>query len=114
MSQERSSSKTSGKTLPESVRDFEKAFAELEQIATKMEAGDLSLEKSLQFFERGTQLARLCQQGLAAASQRVRELTAEDRWNDNQDENEDEGDGEEEDDYDDLDFANEDQGSERK
>ncbi len=33
--------------------NFEKTLAELEQLVETMEKGDLSLEESLQYFERG-------------------------------------------------------------
>ena len=51
--------------------DFEKSLAELEQIVARMEAGDLSLDQSLQQFERGVALARECQQALQVAEQKV-------------------------------------------
>ena len=55
--------------------NFEKALAELEQLVETMEKGDLTLEESLQQFERGVSLTRSCQQALAAAEQKVRILT---------------------------------------
>lgn len=54
--------------------DFEAAMKELEGIVEGMEAGDLSLEESLQQFERGIELTRTCQQALAAAEQKVQIL----------------------------------------
>ena len=51
--------------------DFEKALRELEQLVEKMEQGDLSLEASLQHFEKGVQLSRACQQALREAEQKV-------------------------------------------
>jgi exodeoxyribonuclease VII small subunit len=50
---------------------FEKSLKELEALVTKMEQGNLSLEESLQHFERGIQLTRTCQQALKAAEQKV-------------------------------------------
>lgn len=61
---------------PEPV-DFEAALAELETLVRKMEAGSLSLEASLQAFERGVKLTRACQAALRAAELRVKALTAE-------------------------------------
>ena len=55
--------------------DFEKALAELEQLVETMEKGDLTLEDSLQYFERGVTLTRACQKALAEAEQKVRILT---------------------------------------
>ena len=51
--------------------DFEAALAELEQIVTRLERGDLSLEESLRQFERGVLLTRNCQKALQQAEQKV-------------------------------------------
>lgn len=51
--------------------NFEKALEELEQLVGKMEQGDLTLEQSLQEFERGVELTRHCQKALQEAEQRV-------------------------------------------
>jgi exodeoxyribonuclease VII small subunit len=51
--------------------DFESALQELETLVEKMEQGELSLEDSLQHFERGVNLSRTCQQALKAAEQKV-------------------------------------------
>jgi len=58
--------------------DFETALAELEALVEKMEQGDLSLDESLQQFERGVQLTRSCQQALKAAEQKVQVLLEKD------------------------------------
>ena len=55
--------------------DFEAAMQELNQIVEQMEQGGLSLEQSLQQFERGTALVRTCQTALQSAEQKVRMLT---------------------------------------
>ncbi len=54
---------------------FEAALAELEHIVGRLEAGDLTLEESLDLFERGQRLAYQCNQQLQAASLRVEQLT---------------------------------------
>ena len=56
--------------------DFETALTELEGLVQRMEGGELSLEDSLQEFERGVQLTRICQDALKAAEQRVKLLSA--------------------------------------
>jgi len=58
--------------------DFEQALTELEALVEKMEQGDLSLEESLQSFERGIQLTRNCQQALQEAEQKVQVLLEKD------------------------------------
>lgn len=54
--------------------NFEKTFTELEDLVKKMEGGDLSLEESLKYFERGMLLTKNCQQALNKAEQKVRIL----------------------------------------
>lgn len=61
----------------DSPPDFERSLKELEDIVTRMEKGDLSLEESLREFERGIALTRACQQALQLAEQRVQILTEE-------------------------------------
>ncbi len=58
--------------------DFEAAMAELEQLVSSMEEGELSLEDSLKAFEKGVRLTRRCQEALKAAEQKVQVLIGED------------------------------------
>lgn len=67
------------KTTPATVKtppiaDFEHSLDELEQLVTRMEGGELSLDESLTSFERGIGLYRHCQQALEQAELRVRLL----------------------------------------
>lgn len=55
--------------------DFEAALAELEELVSRMESGTLSLEASLEAFERGIKLTRDCQAALHQAELRVKALT---------------------------------------
>ena len=55
--------------------DFEAALAELEELVSRMESGTLSLEASLEAFERGIKLTRDCQAALRQAELRVKALT---------------------------------------
>ena len=57
-----------------SIIDFEKSLQQLEEIVSKMEQGQLSLEQSLDAFERGVKLTRTCQETLKNADQRVSQL----------------------------------------
>ena len=59
--------------------DFEASLAELEELVGRMEEGALSLEDSLAAFERGTKLARACQEALRRAEVRIKALTEEGR-----------------------------------
>lgn len=53
------------------IKDFEAAIAELENIVKKLEEGDLALEKSLELYERGVQLSRFCHTRLEEAEKRI-------------------------------------------
>lgn len=50
---------------------YEQARDELRDIVTRLERGDLSLEESLQLWERGEDLARHCESKLVGAKQRL-------------------------------------------
>ena len=56
------------------LKDFEKSLTQLEKIVSRMEAGELGLEDSLEQFEKGIELARNCQDTLANAELRVEQL----------------------------------------
>ena len=62
------------KNKEETVFHFETALAELESLVEQMEKGELSLEESLQHFERGVALTRACQKALKQAEQKVQIL----------------------------------------
>jgi len=51
--------------------EFEQSLSELEQLVESMETGELSLEDSLNAFEKGVKLTRDCQTKLNAAEQKV-------------------------------------------
>jgi exodeoxyribonuclease VII small subunit len=53
---------------------FENDLAELEQLVMRLERGEISLEESLQAFERGVNLTRTCQKALQEADQKVQIL----------------------------------------
>ena len=53
---------------------FETALAELETLVGQLEQGELTLEDSLQRFERGIALVRSCQNALREAEQTVEQL----------------------------------------
>ena len=55
-------------------KSFESSLAELEQIVTKLEDGDLPLEESLELFEKGIKLSRECRERLTTAERRIQVL----------------------------------------
>ena len=57
------------------VKTFEESMTELEDIVTKLEAGDITLDASLELFEKGIKLAKTCQKKLDDAEKKVKILT---------------------------------------
>ena len=57
---------------------FEEAIADLEQVVEQLESGDLSLEDSLEAFEKGVGLVRYCNQKLSQVEKKV-ELLVKDK-----------------------------------
>jgi len=53
---------------------FEDALEELETIASKLESGELTLEQSIQFYEKGVELAKFCRQKLEEAERKIEVL----------------------------------------
>ena len=56
------------------VETFEKSLDELERVVRELEAGDLTLERSLELFERGMGLSDTCRKQLEEAETRVEML----------------------------------------
>ncbi len=53
---------------------FEQSLEELETLVEKLEHGQLSLDESLDTFENGMKLARVCTQKLTKAERRIEKL----------------------------------------
>ena len=53
---------------------FEKALAELEEIVENLENGSIDLEKSIEFYTRGSHLKAHCQQKLNDAVFKLEEI----------------------------------------
>jgi exodeoxyribonuclease VII small subunit len=53
---------------------FEASLDELEKVVKQLEAGDLSLERSIELFERGVNLSDACRKQLEDAETRVEML----------------------------------------
>ena len=60
------------------VKTFEQSMTELEDIVSKLEAGDITLDASLELFEKGIKLANFCQKKLDEAEKNVKVLTYSD------------------------------------
>lgn len=59
--------------------NFECALNDLEQLVTRMESGELSLEEALKQFEQGIKLVQSCQKTLLQAEQKVNQLIEKDK-----------------------------------
>lgn len=57
--------------------NFEEALLELEGIVEKLETGQLSLDESLQLFEKGIKLVKVCDKKLKSADLKVGKLIEE-------------------------------------
>jgi exodeoxyribonuclease VII small subunit len=60
------------------VKTFEQSMTELEDIVSKLEAGDITLDASLELFEKGIKLANFCQKKLDEAEKKVKVLASSD------------------------------------
>ena len=52
-------------------KTFEQSISELEEIVAKLEGGNVTLDESLELFEKGIKLSKSCQQMLDAAEKKV-------------------------------------------
>ena len=62
---------------PKSDPTFEQAYRELQDVVEQLEDGGLGLEDAVRLFERGSELARVCQRIVDEAELRVTRLAAE-------------------------------------
>lgn len=69
---------------------YEAARDELAEVVRRLEAGGLPLEESLALWERGEQLAAVCEQHLAGARERIDTAIAARRPGDHPDDHSDE------------------------
>jgi exodeoxyribonuclease VII small subunit len=63
--------------VSEAEPSYESARAELREIVAQLESGGQSLEDSLTLWERGEQLADICQRWLDGAGERLDKAIAE-------------------------------------
>ena len=54
---------------------FEKAMTRLENIIEELERGDLDIDKSLEIFEEGIKMSRLCSMKLNEAEAKIEKLS---------------------------------------
>jgi len=56
---------------------FEEAMKGLEEIVKKLESGETTLDESMELFEKGVSLSRVCQKLLTEAQFKVTKLISE-------------------------------------
>lgn len=61
-------------TARKKTLDLEKTIGDLEELVEQLESGELTLDKSLEQFEKGVKLSRDCQAALTEAEQKVQIL----------------------------------------
>ncbi len=57
------------------AKNFETALAELEEIVSKLESGQVDLEQSISIYERGEKLKSRCEALLKKAEARIEKIT---------------------------------------
>lgn len=61
----------------EDTISFEQSLEELENLVEKLERGQLTLDESLEMFERGMKFARMCNRKLSKAERKIEILIEE-------------------------------------
>jgi exodeoxyribonuclease VII small subunit len=60
---------------------FEKAIQRLEKIVDDLETGELDIDKSLEIFEEGIKMSRVCSKKLSEAEAKIEKLTRDEKGN---------------------------------
>ncbi|QQE72889.1 exodeoxyribonuclease VII small subunit [Brevibacillus composti] len=66
------------KTEQEADIQFEEAMKRLEEVVHRLEEGEVSLEESIQLYQEGVTLSRICGQKLDAIEAKITQLIEED------------------------------------
>lgn len=57
--------------MKENGKKFEQAIAELEEIVGKLEKGELTLDESIEYFQKGVELSKYCSKRLDEAERKI-------------------------------------------
>ena len=60
------------------IQSFESCLEDLEKVVKELESGDLSLERSLELFEKGVTLSESCRKQLEDAETRIETMIRKD------------------------------------
>lgn len=64
--------------MKEKKINFEEAMEQLEKIVMQLESGDVALERSIELFQEGMELSRICNQKLEQVEKKIEILIEED------------------------------------
>lgn len=64
-----------GAKMAKEKKNFEQSLAQLEEIVTSLEQGDIALDESLKIFEEGVKLFKYCQKELDQANSKINILS---------------------------------------
>lgn len=64
--------------MTERTKTFEEAMEQLEQIVRTLEERDVPLEQSIDFYKKGMELSKYCQETLQRAEQQLLTVVGED------------------------------------
>lgn len=65
--------------MEKSKKSFEEAIAELENIVSRLESGELSLDESIDYFQKGIELSRYCGKRLDEVERKISLLLEDDK-----------------------------------
>jgi exodeoxyribonuclease VII small subunit len=65
-------------STPSPVESYERLYAQLQEVVSRLEQGELPLDETLQLYEQGVRLAAACQRLLDTAELRVQALVGGD------------------------------------
>lgn len=57
--------------MKENGKKFEQAIAELEEVVGKLEKGELTLDESIDYFQKGVELSKYCSKRLDEAERKI-------------------------------------------
>ncbi|MFP4275477.1 MAG: exodeoxyribonuclease VII small subunit [Paracoccaceae bacterium] len=63
--------------IPVNQLSFEQAMAELEQVVTRLERGEVALEEMIELSRRGVELRKRCETKLREAEEKVAQITTD-------------------------------------
>lgn len=64
--------------MKENEKSFEEALKELEEIVSKLEEGEVPLEKAINYYQEGMELSKICNAKLVQVEQQMEKIVDED------------------------------------